>query len=51
MRKIAIILLFLVAAGLAACNLPRKGDADINKEERIITAAARSNAAPAPYAG
>ncbi len=44
MRKLALLLL-LVTAGLAACNLPRKGDAEVNKEDRIMTAAAQTVAA------
>ncbi|MBE0699444.1 MAG: hypothetical protein IH586_21180, partial [Anaerolineaceae bacterium] len=44
MRKI-MLFVFLIAAGLSACNLPRQGDDGISKESRIITAAAQTVAA------
>jgi hypothetical protein len=44
LRKIALLFIILIC-GLSACNLPRKGDGQITKEDRILTAAAQTVAA------
>lgn len=36
------MILFVFTAGLSACNLPRKGDGEVSKEDRVITAAAQT---------
>lgn len=40
-----VLIFLLAAAGLSACNLPRKGEREISQEDRIMTAAAQTVAA------
>jgi hypothetical protein len=45
MMKKIILILGLLAAVLSGCNLPREGDAATSKEDRVLTAAAKTVAA------